>query len=69
MSASKTLEKLLISDIDPKQLPASQRIPAIARPFVSDKARKTLDILERFVEEDCVPADPVIGALTGSTLR
>lgn len=38
---------------------ASQRIPPIARPFVSDRAAKTLDLVERFVEEECIPADAV----------
>lgn len=69
MSSSNTHEKLLISDIDPKQLPASKRIPVIAVPFVSDKAKKTLDLIERFVEEDCIPADPVIGALVGDSIE
>jgi len=38
---------------------ASDRIPAIARPFVSERAKQTLDIVEKFVEEECVPADTV----------
>ncbi|KAH9204238.1 acyl-CoA dehydrogenase [Leptodontidium sp. 2 PMI_412] len=38
---------------------ASQRIPVIARPFVSERAKKTLDLVEKFVEEDCIPADTV----------
>ncbi|KAJ9607348.1 hypothetical protein H2200_008421 [Cladophialophora chaetospira] len=40
-------------------IPASERIPVIARPFVSDRAKKTLDLVERFVEEECIPADAV----------
>lgn len=45
---------------DPKgHVPASQRIPVIARPFVSERAKKTLDLVERFVEEECIPADAV----------
>lgn len=40
-------------------VPASQRIPVLARPFVSERAKKTLDIVERFVEEECIPADAV----------
>lgn len=47
--------------------PASQRIPSVVLPFVSDKAKRTLDILERFVEDDCIPADPVFDALLGRT--
>ncbi|EXJ55046.1 acyl-CoA dehydrogenase [Cladophialophora psammophila CBS 110553] len=38
---------------------ASERIPVIARPFVSERAKKTLDLVERFVEEECIPADAV----------
>ncbi|KAL4780002.1 acyl-CoA dehydrogenase/oxidase [Aspergillus varians] len=40
-------------------IPASQRIPAIARPFVSERAKKTLDLVEKFVEEECIPADAI----------
>lgn len=40
-------------------VPASERIPVIARPFVSERAKKTLDLVERFVEEECIPADAV----------
>ncbi|KIX95800.1 uncharacterized protein Z520_08508 [Fonsecaea multimorphosa CBS 102226] len=40
-------------------IPASERIPVIARPFVSERAKKTLDLVERFVEEECIPADAV----------
>ncbi|KEF58000.1 acyl-CoA dehydrogenase [Exophiala aquamarina CBS 119918] len=40
-------------------LPASERIPVIARPWVSERAKKTLDLVERFVEEECIPADAV----------
>ncbi|KAI9661585.1 MAG: hypothetical protein M1821_008823 [Bathelium mastoideum] len=50
-------EKLMVSAN--AQPPASERIPIIARPFVSDRARKTLDIVEKFVEEECIPADPI----------
>ncbi|KIW73343.1 hypothetical protein PV04_01473 [Phialophora macrospora] len=40
-------------------IPASEKIPVIARPFVSERAKKTLDLVERFVEEECIPADAV----------
>jgi len=50
-------------------LPASQRIPPIAAPFVSDRAKKTLDIVERFVEDECVPADAVFEQQIGSTIE
>ncbi|KAH8805126.1 acyl-CoA dehydrogenase [Xylogone sp. PMI_703] len=46
-------------------IPASERIPLIARPFVSERAKKTLDLVERFVEEECVPADAVYDAQIG----
>lgn len=60
-------EKLLISDKQGRFVTASMRIPAIARPFVSERAAKTLDIVERFVEEDCIPADPLWNPLIGNT--
>ncbi|KAF2219729.1 acyl-CoA dehydrogenase/oxidase [Elsinoe ampelina] len=41
------------------QAKASQKIPLIARPFMSERALKTLDIVEKFVEEECIPADSV----------
>ncbi|EXJ85462.1 acyl-CoA dehydrogenase [Capronia coronata CBS 617.96] len=40
-------------------IPASEKIPVIARPFVSERAKKTLDLVEKFVEEECIPADAV----------
>lgn len=62
-------QKLMVSDAKGKALPASQRIPTIAMPFVSDRAKKTLDIVERFVEDECIPADPVMGALIGDNVQ
>lgn len=44
---------------DKGYIPASQRIPVLARPYVSERAKKTLDIVEKFVEEECIPADAV----------
>ncbi|CAL5871809.1 uncharacterized protein PFLUO_LOCUS6062 [Penicillium psychrofluorescens] len=44
---------------------ASTRIPPIAQPFVSDRAKKTLDLVEQFVENDCIPADAVFQAQLG----
>jgi len=43
----------------------ADRIPDIIAPFVSEKARKYIDIVSKFVEEDCIPADPVIDAQLG----
>ncbi|KAH8702523.1 acyl-CoA dehydrogenase/oxidase [Talaromyces proteolyticus] len=40
-------------------MPASANIPAIALPFVGERAKKTLDLVEEFVEKDCIPADPL----------
>jgi len=48
-------------------LPASKRIPPIALPFVSERALKTLDIVEKFVEEECIPADVVFAQQLGTT--
>lgn len=46
---------------------ASERIPAIARPFVSERALKTLDLVEEFVETECLPADEVYLRQIGKT--
>ncbi|PKX96846.1 acyl-CoA dehydrogenase family protein [Aspergillus novofumigatus IBT 16806] len=37
----------------------------IAQPFVSDRAKKVLDLVEEFVEKDCIPADAVFQAQLG----
>jgi len=50
-------------------LSASQRVPSIARPFVSERALKTLDIVEKFVEEECIPADAVYTRQIGETTQ
>ncbi|KAJ5805796.1 Acyl-CoA dehydrogenase family member 11 [Penicillium pulvis] len=44
---------------------ASTRIPPIALPFVSDRAKKTLDLVEEFVEKECVPAEALFSAQLG----
>ncbi|KAI1804837.1 acyl-CoA dehydrogenase NM domain-like protein [Daldinia bambusicola] len=43
----------------------SARIPDIVKHRVSEKAKKTLDIIAKFVEEECIPADPVVDAQIG----
>ncbi|KAH7116350.1 acyl-CoA dehydrogenase/oxidase [Dactylonectria macrodidyma] len=43
----------------------SARIPAIAANRVSEAAKHTLDVVAKFVEEECVPVDPIAEALTG----
>ncbi|KAJ4425278.1 hypothetical protein N0V82_000088 [Gnomoniopsis sp. IMI 355080] len=42
------------------------KIPIIAQDRVSDRAKKTLDIVAKFVEEECIPADPIIEAQLGA---
>jgi len=66
VSKSEASQKLLVSDKPHRSLPVSARIPAIARPFVSDRALRTLDLVERFVEEESLPADPVLAAMLGN---
>ncbi|KAI1010812.1 hypothetical protein LB505_002034 [Fusarium chuoi] len=43
----------------------SARIPLIAVNRVSDAAKKQLDLVAKFVEEECIPADPVVEAQAG----
>ncbi|KAI1633671.1 acyl-CoA dehydrogenase/oxidase [Biscogniauxia mediterranea] len=43
----------------------SSQIPDIVSNRVSERARKTLDLVARFVEEECIPADPVLEAQIG----
>ncbi|KEY73295.1 hypothetical protein S7711_01414 [Stachybotrys chartarum IBT 7711] len=43
----------------------SAQIPAIASNRVSDAAKRTLDVVAKFVEEECIPADPVLEAQVG----
>ncbi|KAL9624615.1 MAG: hypothetical protein Q9160_001280 [Pyrenula sp. 1 TL-2023] len=50
---------------DKTPLPASGRIPAIALPFVSERAKKTLDAVEKFVDTECIPSDTVYQAQLG----
>jgi len=64
-SKSEASQKLLVSDKGSRPINASGRIPVMVRPWVSERAMKTLDVVEKFVEEECIPADPVIACLTG----
>ncbi|KAI1180887.1 acyl-CoA dehydrogenase [Nemania sp. FL0916] len=43
----------------------SAKIPDIVVHRVSDKAKKQLDVVAKFVEEECIPADPVYEAQIG----
>ncbi|KAF2086807.1 acyl-CoA dehydrogenase NM domain-like protein [Saccharata proteae CBS 121410] len=66
MSKSSFSGDLLVNS-DKGHLSASARIPSIAKPFVSERAKKTLDIVEKFVEEECIPADSVYVQQIGQT--
>ncbi|KAK7966742.1 acyl- dehydrogenase family member 11 protein [Apiospora aurea] len=44
----------------------SAKIPALVVDRVSDKAKQALDLVAKFVEEECIPADPVLEAQIGS---
>ncbi|KAI1825605.1 acyl-CoA dehydrogenase [Xylaria intraflava] len=43
----------------------SAQIPDLVANRVSDKAKRQLDIVAKFVEEECIPADPVYEAQIG----
>ncbi|PFH58140.1 hypothetical protein XA68_14102 [Ophiocordyceps unilateralis] len=43
----------------------SARIPPLVAPLVSDEAKRILDLVAKFVEEDCMPADAVLEAQLG----
>ncbi|KAK5001696.1 hypothetical protein LTR39_006885, partial [Cryomyces antarcticus] len=47
---SELSQNLMVSTADSG--PASSKIPMIAQHYVSERARKTLDIVEKFVEEE-----------------
>ncbi|KAK8034378.1 acyl- dehydrogenase family member 11 protein [Apiospora rasikravindrae] len=44
----------------------SAKIPALVVDRVSPKAKQALDLVAKFVEEECIPADPVLEAQIGS---
>ncbi|KAL8818721.1 MAG: hypothetical protein Q9191_007881 [Dirinaria sp. TL-2023a] len=48
-----------------KPLTAVEKIPIIAQGAVSGRAKETLNQVERFVEEECIPADAVFHAQLG----
>ncbi|KAK4137672.1 acyl-CoA dehydrogenase NM domain-like protein [Trichocladium antarcticum] len=43
----------------------SAQIPIAVRDRVSERAKKTLDVVAKFVEEDCIPADAIFEAQIG----
>ncbi|KAL9038453.1 MAG: hypothetical protein Q9180_003128 [Flavoplaca navasiana] len=63
MSKSDFSQSLLASSSKPQT--AADQIPIIARFAVSDRARQTLNLVETFVEEECIPADTVFHSQIG----
>lgn len=63
MSKSDSSQNLLASSRKPQT--AAEKIPIIARGAVSDRAKETLNLVEKFVEEECVPADVLFHAQVG----
>ncbi|MCJ1388343.1 hypothetical protein MMC18_001189 [Xylographa bjoerkii] len=63
MSKTEYSQNLLVNSKRPQT--ASERIPIIARWAVSERAKKTLDLVEKFVEEECIPADQVFYSQLG----
>jgi len=58
-------QNLMADSMSKGQKKASEKIPYIARPFVSERALETLDIVEKFVEEECIPADKIFAQQLG----
>lgn len=50
-------------------IPASQRLPLLIEPFVSERAKKTLDLLEHFVETRCIPIDHIMEQRLGQGVQ
>ncbi|KAI4229899.1 MAG: hypothetical protein L6R36_000545 [Xanthoria steineri] len=63
MSKSDFSQSLLASSGKPQT--AADQIPIIARFAVSDRAKETLNLVEKFVEEECIPADTVFHSQIG----
>jgi len=43
----------------------TSRVPAIVLDRLSDRAKEALDLVAKFVEEECIPADPILEAQIG----
>ncbi|KAG6115132.1 hypothetical protein E4U14_001048 [Claviceps sp. LM454 group G7] len=43
----------------------SDKIPTLVSHLVSDEAKRMIDVVAKFVEEECIPADPVLEAQIG----
>jgi acyl-CoA dehydrogenase len=56
---------LLTSRHDHPDVIMSDRIPAIVSDRVSDAAKKAIDVVAKFVQEECIPADPIVEAQVG----
>ncbi|KAL8693152.1 MAG: hypothetical protein Q9218_001972 [Villophora microphyllina] len=63
MSKDDFSQSLLASGSKPQS--AVDKIPIIARYAVSDRAKETLNLVERFVEEECIPSDTVFNSQVG----
>ncbi|KAI4132908.1 MAG: hypothetical protein LQ347_002383 [Umbilicaria vellea] len=63
MSKSDFSQNLLASSSRPQN--AAEKIPIIARHAVSERAKQTLNLVEKFVDEECIPADTVFHAQLG----
>ncbi|MCJ1303573.1 hypothetical protein MMC08_006383 [Hypocenomyce scalaris] len=63
MSKSDLSTNLLASSSKPQT--AAEKIPIIARYAVSDRAKQTLNLVEKFVDQECIPADTVFDAQLG----
>ena len=55
-----------MSPTNPAQSPALSRIPPLVQSKLSSRALETIEKVWKFVEEDCIPAEPIMEAqLTG----
>ncbi|KAA6411801.1 MAG: Acyl- dehydrogenase [Lasallia pustulata] len=67
MSKSDFSQNLLASSSKPQS--AADKIPIIARHAVSERAKQTLNLIEKFVDEECIPADTVFHTQLGEGER
>ncbi|KAL2038440.1 hypothetical protein N7G274_008779 [Stereocaulon virgatum] len=67
MSKSEFSQSLLANSARPQT--AADKIPIIARGAVSDRAKEVLNQVERFVEEECIPADVLFHSQLGEGER
>ncbi|KAG5986572.1 hypothetical protein E4U43_005454, partial [Claviceps pusilla] len=43
----------------------ADKIPAVVSHLVSEEAKRMIDVVAKFVDEECIPADPVLEAQVG----